>query len=353
MKKVYLVLLGILVSLTTIDAQNLNFKMSGYLDTYYAIDNDGNYDALSTNTRPFSYINKQKDEFRLNVAQFQGVFNYESRVRGVIALHTGDLLHTAWEDAGATDPTLQQANAGFMAFDNFWIDAGYFLTHIGGELLLPKDNWLSSHSLVTYFEPFYQTGVRFSYETPELTAQLHILNGNGIFEDNNYNKSVGMFFSYNVSKEFSFAYANTIGNEIAGKPENARLFMLHNVDLYYNASEQFRIKGQVDYASLAEKGPIEAQSYIGVSAEAQYSFTDKMACTARTSLISTNKNLFIDAESGNEIALGLQYKPAPMVYVRIEGRMLSFDDKFKPFLVDNKPESSRMELMLNFGVTLE
>ena len=357
MKKLYVFLFLLVTAFAVSNSQSLNYKLSGYLDTYYAIDNDGNFDALSTNTRPYSYVNKQKDEFRLNVAQFQGQFSYENRVRGIITLHTGDLLHTAWEDAGATDPTLQQANGGFMVFENVWIDAGYFLTHIGGELLLPKDNWLSSHSLVTYFEPFYQTGVRVSYETPTLTAQLHVLNGNGIFEDNNYNKSVGVFLSYNLTDEVVLAYGNVIGNEIPGDPSLSRLQMFHNFDVYYTPAKDFRLKGQVDFASLAEKDSIKAQSYMGVSVEGQYFITDKYAATLRGSYITTSNKLFwVDGkgfENGNEIALGLQYKPADMIYCRIEGRMISFDDEYKPFRVDNKDASSRMEIMLNFGIVLE
>ncbi|MDT3741163.1 MAG: outer membrane beta-barrel protein [Candidatus Kapabacteria bacterium] len=357
MKKILLTIFVLALCFVNADAQSLNYKFSGYVDTYYATDNDGNFEALSTGMRPFSYINKQKDQFRLNTAQVQGVFNYDNRVRGTIALHTGDLVQTGWTDLGTAYPLIQQANAGFMAFNNFWIDGGYFLTHIGGEVLLPKDNWLSSHSLVTFYEPFYQAGVRFSYETPKFTAQLHLLNGNGIFEDNNYNKTVGIFLSYNLSNAIKIAYANTLGNEVADRPENARLLMFHNFNFYFNASEKFRVKAQIDYASLAEKEvgsqKIEAQSFMGISAQAQYSFTDKYAASLRASYISSDKSLFGAAESGTEIALGLQYKPAEMLYCRIEGRMLGFDDKYKPFLVDNKAESSRMELMLNIGVVLE
>lgn len=353
MNKIIIIAFLLIASCVVSNSQSMNYKLSGYVDTYYAVDNDMNFDALSNSTRPFSYVNKQKDQFRLNVAQFQGQFSYENRVRGTVTLHTGDLLTTAWDQLGAANPTLQQANVGFMVFDNIWLDAGYFLTHIGGELLLPKDNWLSSHSLVTYFEPFYQSGVRMSYETPKFTAQLHLLNGNGIFEDNNYNKSVGVFLSHSLTDEIVIAYANVIGNETPGNPELSRLLMYHNFDVYYTPSKDFQLKGQVDFASLEEKNGIASQSFMGVSAEAQYFITQKYAATVRGSFISTSNQLFTAADNCNEIALGLQYKPADMVYCRIEGRMINFDDNYKPFIVDNLPESSRMEVMLNFGVILE
>jgi len=353
MKHVTLYLILLFFFCTTMYSEDLHIKMSAYLDTYYAIDNDDNFDALSQKTRPFSYINKQKDEFRLNVAQIQGVIDYNKQVRGIVTFHAGDLLHTGWEDLGANDPTLQQANAGFMAFENFWIDAGYFLTHIGGELLLPKDNWLSSHSLVTNFEPFYQAGFRFSYELPNITAQIHIINGNGIFEDNNYNKSVGLYFAYIFNEKWSVSYANIFGNEEAGNPQNSRLLMFHNLDINYNQSPDFRIKGQVDFANLAEKDTIKTQSYCGVSIEAQYCFTKVISASLRSSYIMTDNFLFINAENGYEVACGLQYKPFQPIYVMLEGRMLTFDKNYTPFLVDGRNDSSRLELMLNFGVLLE
>lgn len=353
MKNFLLICVFLFVSSSLLNSQSMTYKLSGYLDTYYAIDNDGNFDALSTNTRPFSYINKQKDEFRLNVAQFQGVFNYENNVRGVLTFHTGDLLHTAWEDLGATDPTLQQANAGFLITDNIWVDAGYFLTHIGGELLLPKDNWITSHSLVTNFEPFYQTGVRFSYETPKITAQLHLLNGNGIFEDNNYNKSIGVFLGYYISDNINLTYSNVFGNEEPGEPSNSRFMMYHNFDIYYNIDNCWKFKALIDFANLEAKDELKSQSFWGISAEAQCKFLPKHAATIRASYIGTDENLFIEADSGYEFAVGIEHKPADMVYIRVEGRMLGFDDEFKPFLVSNKPASSRMEFMLNLGIVME
>lgn len=337
----------------SIVGQPINYKLSGYLDTYYAMDNDSKFEVLSHKTRPFSYINKQKDEFRLNIAQLQLSGNYENKVRGIITYHAGDLLHSGWEDLGATDPTLQQANAGFVVLDKFWVDAGYFLTHIGGELLLPRDNWLSSHSLVTYFEPFYQTGVRVSYEGEKLTAQLHLLNGNGIFEDNNYNKSVGVYLGYCLTDDINICYANVIGNEEAGNPENARLMTFHNFDVYYNINPDLKVKGQLDFVTLEKSAGVEPQSYIGVAAEAQYSFLRKHAFTLRSSYINTNNNLFIEAEYGYEVAAGIQYKPSDLVYFRIESRIVTFDDNYKPFKVDADPSSSRIELMMNLGITLE
>jgi hypothetical protein len=349
----------VLVSLLTIESnsQNFNFKVSGYADVYYAADNDASIDVLSS-MRRFSFINSKKDQFGLNVAQISTNFQYKDQVRGNITFHAGDLAQSAW--VGYTSyPLIQQANVGINITDNVWLDAGYFLTHIGAEYVLPKENWLSSHSLVTYYEPFYQAGARIGYETTSFTAQLSILNGHGIFEENNYNKTLGIYLSYLPMNSLTLTYASDIGNEIPGGTELGRLFMHHNFVALYNITPELAVKGQFDLASLAEKDNQKSLSYTAFSLQTKYQFVEKFSAAARFALVNNEDNIFAPFNQtapelkGTEITLGCEYKPSPVTYLRLEGRMLSFDDKYKYFIQDNKPESSRMEVMLNFGVILE
>ena len=70
----------------------------------------------------------------------------------------------------------QNQIAGIKLMDNLWLDSGVFLTHVGGEALLPKNNWISSLALTTMYEPFYQTGVKLAYKPVNiiLSAPLSI-----------------------------------------------------------------------------------------------------------------------------------------------------------------------------------
>jgi hypothetical protein len=355
-----LILLFVFQSIDTF-SQDFNFKVSGYVDVYYATDNDASIDTTLGTMRQFSYINSQKDQFRLNIAQISTNFQYKDEVRGIITFQAGDLVKNAWQ--GYTlYPMIQQANIGINVAENVWLDAGYFLTHIGAEYVLPKDNWLTSHSLVTYYEPFYQAGARIGYETKTLTAQLSILNGHGIFEENNYNKTIGLFLSYLPIKDLTLSYASDIGNEIPGYPADGRLFMHHNFVALYNITPEFAVKGQFDLATLAKKDSLNSLSYTAFSLQTKYQITDKLSVAARFASVNNEENIFIqafnpildpDPVKGIDITLGCEYKPSPVSYLRLEGRMLSMDDKYKRFKRNNNFESSRMEVMLNFGVILE
>src|SRR3989339_1431027 len=183
----YLILLILLVVTITSGSESPAVNIYGYIDTYLAMDNDKT-DPSKSITRQLTYLNPVKNQLSLNIAMINAEMNYKN-VRGILALQTGNFVTSAF---GTTaNPVLQQANIGYNLFDRFWLDAGYFLTHVGGESVLPKDNWLSSHSIVTIFEPYYQSGLRASYEGDQLSVHIHVLNANGFYEDNNDNKTFG------------------------------------------------------------------------------------------------------------------------------------------------------------------
>ncbi len=344
-----------------LDAADTKISISGYVDAYFANDNEKllSSEELPFNfTRSLTYINQKKNQFGINMAMVSADVSFDN-LRGNVTLQAGGLVNSAWQAAGVLYPMIQQAYAGFNFYDKFWLDAGYFLTHIGGEALLPKDNWLSSHSLVTYYEPFYQSGARISYESDKFTGQLHILNGNGRIEDNNVNKTFGVFLSYKPLDELVISYANVLGNEEAGRPEDGTLHMLHNIVASYNITDDLAIKGQLDLASKdlpnadTTKEPV-AGSYMGLSLSAHYILTKEINITGRFAMVNNEDGVYAPVLSGNVITLGCEYRPAENYYLRLEGSMYQLDDKYKIFVnQDGEADASKMEIMLNFGIILK
>jgi len=355
----------------------------GYIDTYIATDNANGSDSTNPNyKRLFSYISPKKNEFSLNTAQITAKISIPDFLRSNITLHFGDLHKSAYVTSGAEMPVIQQANAGIRIFDKIWVDAGYFLTHIGSETLLPKDNWLTTHSILTYYEPFFQSGVRASYESDKFTAQFHILNGNGIFEDNNQNKTFGAFLGYTPNDVISASYAGVYGNEEAGNPSNAELHQLHNFVVQVNPFNNFSLKGQFDYArknvaDLNDAAKKISGTFIGIGFFAHYQINKQFASTFRvdymdnsdgvysttvngTYIIVNETKIFVPTTSGIvfpvvkglDYTLGVEYKPTDNSYIRLEGRNITLDDKYKLFKNGTKFDKSRNELILNFGVWL-
>lgn len=366
MKKFLYPLAILFGGLLTLNAQKIEaptISASVYVDAYYATDNDNS--TRWGDARKYSFVNYRKDVFGLNAANLSvaaDALNY----RGKITLQTGDVRKSSWE--GYTDnPMLQEGYFGIQLFDGFWIDAGYYITHIGAEAVLPIDNWMSIHNCVGYFEPFYSSGIKASYDiNKNWHAELHLVNGNGIIEDYNANKSLGYYLSYSDSKFFA-SYSGIVGNE-EGSETEAKLATYSNFLFQYTFSEQFAVKAQFDYATRADvPDPItqeeQASAFMGGAVQAQWKFVKDFAVAARFAYADNTQEARIMPDGlykGMGVTANLTYFPTENSFLRIEGRMLQFDDddtpqlNNKPFLdADGMPTNSRMEIMLNYGLRFD
>ena len=323
-------------------------KVGAYIDAYYVWDNNNPSGLKPDAARPISGTNLTKDQFSINTAQVTANINYNESLRGNITFHAGDIRRSCYENISTTPfPMIQSANFGVKIYDNLWLDAGYFRTHIGGESFIPKDNWLTSQSLITFYEPAYQAGARLSYETNKITVQFHVINGNGIFKDNNQQKTLGAFVAYNFTDNFSLMYAGVIGNEEPDSLKPAE----HQMQCFvasYNPRHDIMLKFQSDLAKKSIKGnPL----MWGYSFSAKYLINDKFSTTARWSYVDNSDKLYDYFNfKGWDLTYGLEYKPLSNSYIRLETRYIKCNDKFKVFYDHEKLKDDRFELMMNFGV---
>ena len=350
---------------------NTKVNFGAYVDTYFGTDNDHSPQIWDSQTaskyRILAPVNAYKDEFALNIAMLSGSIDYKGLVHGKVTYQYGTLPFVAYGQQSG----IQEAYAGFKIIDNLWLDAGLFFTHIGGEVYLPKDNWLTSLSMLTYYEPFYHMGAKLTYTTEKFTSSFLVVNGNTVIEDNNPNKSAGLLLGYNASDLFGISYAGIYGNEEPGKPENYELHMLHNVVISSKPVDKLSFKLQFDYSTkkVADPTPVAPSNekdgkYLGASITARWQMMEKIFLTGRYAYIDNSdgvegipivnsNNTGIPQLKGAGETLGLEYKPTENSYIRIEGNFLNFDniDLYKLFVDKNgSPTSSRAEVFLNFGV---
>lgn len=356
MKKFLLVLiftffLGFSISFSQV------FGLKGYLDAYSAIDNASSSSSFEMGDyRPFSIVNGHKNQLGINIAQLSASVDADSYY-GLMTFQYGDISTQAW---GGTAPVIQEAYAGVKFNKKFTMDAGFFTTHIGGELLLPKDNYLSSHSLSTYMEPFYHSGIRFGYQaTEELKLGLHILNGLWVFQDNNENKTFGWLAIYNTDK-FTIGYTGAIGNEQPGSPNFAQTEMYQDLTFELRTIKNFLVKGQFDMHALAASKDYESVDMLTLSfsVEGKYFLNNNWAVAARFAYLMNEDGMELAPPvNGMGLTAGVEYKPSDNSYLRLEGRMLSFAESEnsdgKIFYSGDEPTGSRMELMMNFGVMFD
>jgi len=334
------------------------FNFTAYVDAYYAFDNDNTViQGLPRGARQYSYLGFIRNQFSLNTAQITGSLVADD-YRAFLTLAYGGLRTSAYEPFSIFN-TLQQANGGFRIVDKLWIDGGLFMTHIGGESLLPKDNWFTLYSFATTNEPFYQAGVRLSYEGSLVQAQVHLLNGYGIFEDNNDDKSIGWFIGFTPSPTFSATLSGIAGNEQAlGSPKATRIY--NDLVLNYQPIDQLAFKAELDYAIEEMPATRSSGSYLASFVAVRYAIIPNLFLSGRFEYV-VNANganadvpiIIPNALRGTGYSASLEYRPFPNTYVRGELRALQFDDKYKIFLDANqRATGSRLEGVFTLGVWL-
>ncbi len=323
-------------------------KINGYVDMYYASDNDeGDY------LRQFSAIAPYRDDFKLNYVSLALRYTSEN-FRGNAVIHFGDVPNVNWP---ADNRYIQEANIGFMPAKNFWIDAGYFLTHIGGEGVIPKYNYFTSLALCTYFEPFYQSGIRLSFDfSDKISAQLHVINSYNVFSDNHKHKSGGVQVDYKPFDRLEVIYNNLIGKETP-RPDNvSRLRFYNNLVLKLTPSKKIAVIVCSDFCTQEKSGivyPTASSIMYSGFASIKYSFVKKFSVSGRGEYYSDKDGIlsgtyFVNSDTvglkAYGISLGLEYNPVEFGYIRLETRYLKAVDA-----VLSNGKDNRLEGILSLG----
>jgi len=203
--------------------------VGAFVDAYYAWDflRPVNFDRAFT-TQPARH-----DEFNVNLA-FVDVKLTAPRTRGRLALQAGTSVQSNY----AAEPRLgsisgpelarhiQEATVGVRVGSKVWIDAGTYLSHIGQESWISRDNPTYSRSLIADYSPYYETGVKATWSaSAKVTAQIHVLNGWQNISETNADKALGLRVDYAVSPRLAVGYANFVGNEMPDTvPSRTRVF---------------------------------------------------------------------------------------------------------------------------------
>ena len=332
-------------------------EYSGYVDGYYAyyLDSvgDGNYQKFPT-------VSPRSSQFGLNVAMFTTKYTSD-RMRATVTIQYGDIPRSAW------DPNynfIQEANAGIRLCKKWWLDAGFFRTHFGTEGLLPKENIASSISICTYFEPYFESGLKLNYSpNDKLSASAFLLNGYNIYTENNNKKSAGLLITYAFNDKLNIGYSNYTGDDSPDSDSLTHL-RIHN-NLFINCTlKKFKIQvgGDLCYQehSYISNPDRSATMYAGV-ASVRYQCCKKAGIYARGEVFNDPQGfmggMFVDkigVVTGLKlwgVTSGIEYKPVDNAYIRLEGRMIQMDANQEIFRWNGDPEDSRMEVMVHMGIS--
>lgn len=250
----------------------LPIVFGGFIDTYYVYDfnNPANHDRSFT-TQP-----SRHNEFNVNLTFVDAKLSTE-QLRGRLALQTGTSVQSNYSSEPTLGQHIQEAVIGYRVTDKLWIDGGIYLSHIGFESWISKENWTYTRSLAADFSPYYQSGVKATYQwTDTLSTQLHVLNGWQNISEKNGNKALGLQIAYNPNPQLSFTYNNFFGNEVGSQ---WRFFndLIAKVAL----TPTIQIAAIYDIGLQQTSGGESAAVWQTYGAFVRYQFTPRLSFTAR------------------------------------------------------------------------
>ncbi len=341
----------------TKDSAASQFRLSAYLDAYYARYSDS---VGVGNFQKFAAESPKHNELGLNVAQITASYT-ATKVRATITLHYGDLITSAWSPVYNM---IQEANMGIQLHPKLWLDAGFFKTHIGTEALLPKDNIATSISIITLYEPWFQSGAKLTYApNDKYLFSLHVLNGYNTFVDNNSKKSVGITAFYAPTDKMSFGYYNLVGDEMSDTFKSSHVRFLNNLVVNYQITPQLKALAGFDYISQQNSQIADATKTASIYSAIltlKYQMHKKMSVYGRFEMMSDADGMLtpVITDAAGKLTgvkctgytAGFEAKITESSYFRLEGRDLLMDNDQQIFRNDGNMKSSRLECMFNFGI---
>lgn len=340
-----------------VDSQALNkIKVSAYVEAYYARYSDqlplGAFQKFPTSA-PVS------NSFGLNMAmvnlQYQNEF-----VNGVLTVHSGDIASSAWSPV---NNHIQEAHVGVRLVNRLWLEGGYFRTHLGFESIQPRENIGSTIALTTYYEPYYLSGAKLTwFANDKLSFQVNAFNGFNTFVAINNKKAYGFTTVYEPRKNLVLSYNCLLSDNTPDSVKTSHL-RLYNDFYFAYKSRRFNLGLELNYgvqrnSSLTDSHAIATMFSMTMAGKYKIK-NDRYSVYGRAEIFrdpneiltgpvnNANHQLVgIDALGFN---LGLEFKPMPNAYLRLEGRYLRLLNNETIFYTEGRYTNTRKEIVSALG----
>jgi hypothetical protein len=299
-------------------------KVSVFVDTYYAFD----INQPADKNRPFFlYSHNRHNEFALNNAILSATYTTD-KVRGSLGLITGTYARANYAAEPELFRNIYEAFAGYQLAKGLWLDAGVFSSHIGAETAISLDNLTLTRSLMAENSPYYETGVKLTYEAnDQLTLTALVLNGWQNIQENNDNKAIGTQIQYKPDQHVLLNSSTFIGKE---KPAYADTTLstnrfFHNFFAQIEFSPKFTLLAAFDIGFQQKTNAGGYDAWYTPNIILSYKPTVKMALAGRIEYYDDKAGIIIPTFAPNgfqtiSYSLTLDYRPVEEVALRLEGR---------------------------------
>jgi hypothetical protein len=282
-----------------------------FVDGYYAYD----FNRPQSHDRAFTTQAARHDEFAINLAHVEAKYT-SSRVRGRLALQAGTSVqanYAAEPDSllGQNNflPLLQEAYAGVSLSPKLWIDAGIFFSHIGSEGWISADNPTYTRSLAAEFSPYYETGVRATWQAlPNLAVTAVAVNGWQIITETNHDKGGGVRLDYTAAPSVTLSYANFAGREASAATGD------QDVRFFNDFSARITPGGRWLVIPTFDIGTQGGDSWYGASLVGRYAVTSTVALNGRVERYDDPDGIIAPGLQVNGASFGIDVARGPALW---------------------------------------
>ncbi len=304
-------------------------SFGGFIDTYYAWD----LQRPATFDRAYTTQPARHAEFNVNLAFLETKWT-GPRSRGRLALQWGTSVQANYAgeprigsiSGPSVSQFVQEAAVGYQLGPTLWLDAGVFLSHIGYEGWISRDNPTYTRSLIADFSPYYEAGARLTWTpAPPVTTTFVLVNGWQNISNENTPPAAGVRIDYVASPRLTLTYDNFAGN-VAPDTAPARLRFFNEVAAQLKPTARSLLAAALDVGlqgrSAASGG---TATWYGTSLIGRYGATDQLTLVGRVERYVDPEQVIVVTGLGvpfetSGASLGLDVALAPQVVWRTEAR---------------------------------
>lgn len=330
-------------------------KFSGYLESYYGYD----FSHPADHNRPsFVYSHNRDQEVNINLAMLRAAYA-AGNIRAGLALMAGTYANANLAAEPGVLKNIYEASAGVRLSPkaDLWLDAGIFSSHIGFESAVSRDCWVLTRNISSENTPYYETGAKISYMTPNHKIGLTVLYLNGwqriSRQNGNSRPAGGLQLSWKPAAGLTLNYSNYLGTEGADSICTTRFY--HNLYAVLQLSPKAGLTAGFDYGTQQkEKGKPGTNQVWSPVLIARYALTGKWALAARAEYYSDRHRMLVSmpADQAFETAgfsLNADYAPAENALIRLEGK--TYHSRNAVFSRDNLPSANNSLITASFALS--
>jgi hypothetical protein len=324
----------------------------GYVGVYYGYD----FNNPAGLTRPgFIYSENLHNQIAVNIALL-GARYTSDRIRGTFAIQTGTYPDANYAAEPPIFKNIYEAWGGVKITKNLWLDAGIFLSHIGLEGPISRDDLTLTRSIMADNSPYYEAGAKLTYDAGKkwLFSAL-VLNGWQVIRDRNQNEALGTQIQFRPSSKW-LLNSSTFAGEGYNQPDSVgrQLRYFHNFYVTYDPSKKWKIAAAFD-AGIQSRARNAGghDAWQGASLIVRRRLWERAGMVGRVEYFHDPAGVLAPTRAGglNTVgySLGFDYNPVPRVILRAEAKQ--FVDKNEIYLDKQSPRHTNTALTALMGLT--